>query len=120
MLSFEGLPPDVTATLLPDPFMGTDGNAVLRLTATSTAAQSFTLLHHHPADPQGNGSVGPAIRTATSKLLVSTELRTRARRSSAPLCYRMRARGALARSSIPVVRVQCSDHLDRRECPPPA
>ena len=31
-LSFAGLPPDVTATLLPNPLTGTDGNAVLRLT----------------------------------------------------------------------------------------
>jgi hypothetical protein len=70
-LSVAGLPPDVTATLLPNPLMGTNGNAVLRLTATSTAAPSFTPFTI-TADPQGNGSVAPAIRTATSKLRVGT------------------------------------------------
>lgn len=70
LLSFTGLPPDTTATLLPNPLTGTDSNAILRLTTTGTAFPSLTNFTV-TANPQSNGAVAPAIRTAASRLRVS-------------------------------------------------
>ena len=70
-ISSSGLPLDVTVTLLPNPVPGIEENTVLRLSATSTAAPSFAIFTV-TADPQGNASVAPNIRTATSGLRVST------------------------------------------------
>jgi hypothetical protein len=83
-LSFSALPSDVTATLLPNPVPGTEENAVLRLTATDTAAPSLTTFTI-TADPQGNNSVAPAIRTATSKLRVSANYELEAGGAGSPL-----------------------------------
>ena len=69
-LSVSGLPAGITAALVPNPVTGTQDNAVLRLTAPPTAAASFTPFTV-TADPQGNGSVGSAVRTAAGMLRVA-------------------------------------------------
>ncbi len=59
-----GMPPGVTAQVLPNPVPGTTGSAILRLTASDTAPR---LDNPAPvtvtADPQSNANVAPAPRT---------------------------------------------------------
>jgi hypothetical protein len=64
-MSVTGLPTGVTAQVVPTAVAGTGTNATVRLTAGPNAPpfevpRTFTIV----ADPRGNGSVGPAERTA--------------------------------------------------------
>ena len=70
-LSLSALPPGITATLTPNPVLGTETNATLQLTATATAVSSSIVQFTVTADPQGNSAVAPAPRAAAGQVRVS-------------------------------------------------
>jgi len=72
-MSVAGLPAGVTAQFLPNPVTGTGNSTTLRLTAADDVAPfELPVDLTVTADPQGNASVAPESRTATTSLVVRT------------------------------------------------
>ncbi|MBI5103443.1 MAG: hypothetical protein HZB46_00355 [Solirubrobacterales bacterium] len=78
-LSITGLPPGVTAQLVPDPIPGTVDDAIVRLTGAPNAPgleqpATATL----KADPKGNAAVAPAARSIQILIRVASNYELRA------------------------------------------
>jgi len=70
--STAGLPAGVTAVVTPDPLPGTDTNASLRVVASDNAATTPLKRATLTGDPQGNGDVGTAPRSAPFSVRVAS------------------------------------------------
>jgi hypothetical protein len=70
-MSVAGLPPGVTATVVPNPVPGTQSTAMVHVTASANAQPFFSPIDVTVvADPAGNGSVAQGLRSTTFPLVV--------------------------------------------------